>query len=85
MSQCQNILRGIIDMKPKPIVEISSRLRFLSSAIFEAYASEDGKHVDYISIHGSEEFARFVSLPCVAYIYLLPLIHGIGLKSSIGT
>ena len=60
VSQCQNIPRGIIDVKPKPIAEIASRLRFLSYAIFEAYTSEDGKHVDYTSIHGSEEFARFV-------------------------
>lgn len=60
VSQCQNIPRGIIEVKPKPIIEISSRLRFLSYAICEAYTSEDGKHVDYRSIHGSEEFARFV-------------------------
>jgi hypothetical protein len=59
-SQCHNIPRGIIDVKPKPIIEIASRLRYLSYAILEAYTSEDGKHVDYSSIHGSEEFARFV-------------------------
>ncbi|XP_057973684.1 uncharacterized protein LOC131161743 [Malania oleifera] len=59
-SQCHNIPRGIIDVKPKPIVDISSRLRFLSYAIFEAYTSDDGKHVDYRSIHGSEEFARYL-------------------------
>lgn len=59
-SQCYNILRGIIDAKPKPIIEIASRLRFLTYGILEAYTSEDGKHVDYRSIHGSEEFARFV-------------------------
>ncbi|GAB4845236.1 hypothetical protein Ancab_038645 [Ancistrocladus abbreviatus] len=58
-SQCHNIPRGITETKPKPIVEIASRLRFLSCAIFEAYTSDDGKHVDYRSIHGSEEFARF--------------------------
>lgn len=46
-------------MKPKPISEIASRLRFLSYAMYEAYTSEDGRHVDYRSIHGSEEFARF--------------------------
>lgn len=61
VSQCQNIPRGLTEVKPKPIIEISSRLRFLSHAIFEAYASEDGRHVDYRSIHGSEEFARLVS------------------------
>lgn len=59
MSQCHNIPRGITEVKPKPITEISSRLRLLSYAIFEAYTSKDGKHVDFRSIHGSEEFARF--------------------------
>ncbi|PIN03827.1 Glutaredoxin [Handroanthus impetiginosus] len=62
ISQCQNIPRGISEMKPKPITEISSRLRFLSYAILEAYISEDGKHVDYRSIHGSEEFARYLRI-----------------------
>ncbi|CAI9116377.1 OLC1v1017507C4 [Oldenlandia corymbosa var. corymbosa] len=62
ISQCQNIPRGIVDVKPKPIIEISSRLRFLFYAILEAYTSEDGKHVDYRSIHGSEEFARFLRI-----------------------
>ncbi|KAL5555034.1 hypothetical protein UlMin_037270 [Ulmus minor] len=57
VSKCLNIPRGIIEAKPKPIIEISSRLRFFSYAIFEAYASEGGKHVDYLSIHGNEEFA----------------------------
>lgn len=61
VSQCQNIPRGLTEVKPKPIIEISSRLRFLSHAIFEAYASVDGRHIDYRSIHGSEEFARLVS------------------------
>ncbi|KAF8411526.1 hypothetical protein HHK36_004078 [Tetracentron sinense] len=60
LSQCYNIPRGTIDVKPKPIIEIASRLKFLSFAIFEAYTSEDGKHVDYRSIHGSEEFARYL-------------------------
>lgn len=62
ISQCHNFPRGLLDVKPKPILEIASRLRFLSYAIFEAYTSEDGKHVDYRSIHGSEEFARFVEV-----------------------
>lgn len=61
-SQCYNILRGIIDAKPKPIIEIASRLRFLTYGILEAYTSEDGKHVDYRSIHGSEEFARYLRI-----------------------
>ncbi|KAI3460000.1 hypothetical protein Pfo_016663 [Paulownia fortunei] len=62
ISQCQNIPRGISEVKPKPITEISSGLRFLCCAILEAYASEDGKHVDYRSIHGSEEFARYLRI-----------------------
>ncbi|KAI8016246.1 hypothetical protein LOK49_LG05G01917 [Camellia lanceoleosa] len=62
MSQCHNIPRVTTEVKPKPMIEISSRLRFLSYAIFEAYASEDGKHVDYRSIHGSEEFARYLRI-----------------------
>ncbi|KAI3833913.1 hypothetical protein MKW92_042721 [Papaver armeniacum] len=59
-SQCYNITKGITDVKPKPVIEIASRLRFLSFAMFEAYTSEDGKHVDYRSIHRSEEFARYL-------------------------
>lgn len=58
-SFCYNIPRGIITVKPKPMTEVASRLRLLSYAMFEAYASEDGRHVDYRSMHGSEEFARF--------------------------
>ncbi|KAK7275720.1 hypothetical protein RIF29_16842 [Crotalaria pallida] len=61
-SQCHNIPKGIITVKPKPMTEIASRLRFLSYAMFEAYASEDGRHIDYRSIHGSEEFARYLRI-----------------------
>ncbi|GMI82874.1 hypothetical protein like AT4G08550 [Hibiscus trionum] len=61
-SQCHNIPSGIIELKPKPIAEIAARLRVLSYAVFEAYASEDGRHIDYKSIHGSEEFARYLRI-----------------------
>ncbi|KAI4305830.1 hypothetical protein L6164_029172 [Bauhinia variegata] len=61
-SQCHNIPRGITTMKPKPIGEIASRLRLLSYGMFEAYASENGCHVDYRSMHGSEEFARYLRI-----------------------
>ncbi|XP_048596226.1 uncharacterized protein LOC106430505 isoform X2 [Brassica napus] len=61
-SQCHNIPRGIIEIKPRPIAEIASRLRLLYRAILEAYTSPDGKHVDYRSIHGSEEFARYLRI-----------------------
>ncbi|KAK2442337.1 hypothetical protein P8452_20929 [Trifolium repens] len=62
VSQCHNIPRGIITVNPKPIAEIASRLRFLASAMFEAYAFEDGRRVDYTSLHGSEEFARYLRI-----------------------
>ncbi|CAJ1971810.1 unnamed protein product [Sphenostylis stenocarpa] len=61
-SFCHNIPRGIITVKPKPMTEVASRLRLLSYAMFEAYASEDGRHVDYRSMHGSEEFARYLRI-----------------------
>lgn len=62
ISQCQNIPRGIIQSKRQPLVEVSHRLRFLLYAILEAYISEDGRHVAYRTIHGSEEFARLVHI-----------------------
>ncbi|RDX92996.1 grx, partial [Mucuna pruriens] len=61
-SLCYNIPRGIITVKPKRMTEVASRLRLLSYAMFEAYASEDGRHVDYRSMHGSEEFARYLRI-----------------------
>ena len=67
MTQCYNIPRGIIDVAPKPIAEVASRLRLLSYAIFEAYVSVDGRHVDYRSIQGCEEFKRSV-LSCLYLI-----------------
>jgi len=60
MTQCYNIPRGIIDVAPKPIAEVASRLRLLSYAIFEAYVSVDGRHVDYRSIQDCEEFKRYI-------------------------
>lgn len=62
MTQCYNIPRGTIDVKPKPITEIAARLRLLLYAMFEAYVSEDGRHVQYGSIHGCEEFKRFAAV-----------------------
>ncbi|XP_078440784.1 electron carrier/ protein disulfide oxidoreductase [Wolffia australiana] len=61
-SQCYNIPRGITEVKPKPLTEISSRLRLLSHAISEAYASDDGKHVDYGGIYISEECKRYLRI-----------------------
>ena len=60
ISQCQNIPRGIIQLKRQPLVQLSYRLKCLLYAIIDAYTSENGKRVDYRTIHGSEEFARLV-------------------------
>ncbi|KAJ0580564.1 putative DEP domain, glutaredoxin, Thioredoxin-like superfamily [Helianthus annuus] len=62
ISQCQNIPRGIIQRKRQPLGELSHRLRFLLYAILDAYTSEDGRHIAYRSIHGSEEFARYLRI-----------------------
>eukprot|EP01018_Ginkgo_biloba_P038033 Gb_17271 [translate_table: standard] len=59
-TKCYNFTRCTNDMKPKPANEIASRLRSLTLAIYEAYISEDGNHVDYKSIGHSEEFARYL-------------------------
>ncbi|XP_076884753.1 uncharacterized protein LOC143534034 [Bidens hawaiensis] len=60
--QCQNIPRGIIQLKRQTLGELSHRLRFLLYAILDAYTSEDGRHIAYRSIHGSEEFARYLRI-----------------------
>lgn len=62
MTQCYNVPRDRLDVQPKPIIEIASRLRLLFYGIFEAYVSEDGRHVDYKSIHRSEEFKRYLRI-----------------------
>ncbi|KAL4197586.1 hypothetical protein AMTRI_Chr04g188990 [Amborella trichopoda] len=64
MGQCYNLPKAGHgnDVKPKPLNEIASRLRFLSFGIFEAYVSEDGRHVDYRAIRCSEEFARYLRI-----------------------
>ncbi|KAG9451627.1 hypothetical protein H6P81_011592 [Aristolochia fimbriata] len=62
VTQCYNIPRGILDIKPKPATEIASRLRFLMFAMFEAYVSKDGRHVDYRTIHGTEEYERYLRI-----------------------
>ncbi|XP_020242001.1 uncharacterized protein LOC109820285 [Asparagus officinalis] len=61
-TNCYNMTRGVNELKPKRVTEIASRLRFVSFAIFEAYVSEDGRHVDYKSIHGCEEFRRYLRI-----------------------
>lgn len=61
-AKCYNFTGFTNDMKPKPPTEIAARLRGLTQAIYEAYISDDGKHVDYRSIRVSEEFIRYLKV-----------------------
>lgn len=61
-ANCYNFTGGTNDMKPKPPAEIAARLRSLTQAIYEAYTSDDGKHVDYRNIGASEEFIRYLKV-----------------------
>lgn len=61
-AKCYNFTGCTNDMKPKTPTEIAARLRSLTQAIYEAYISDDGKHVDYRSIGASEEFIRYLKV-----------------------
>ena len=57
-TKCYNFNGYINDTEPLSATEIEVKLRKFSSAIIDAYVSEDGKQVDYTSISTSEEFRR---------------------------
>ncbi|KAL9686989.1 hypothetical protein QQ045_031385 [Rhodiola kirilowii] len=59
--RCYNF-RGSNDSEPKPAAMVSQRLAKMMSAVLESYASEDRRHVDYLSISNSEEFRRYVNM-----------------------
>eukprot|EP00252_Welwitschia_mirabilis_P004077 TRINITY_DN14268_c0_g1_i1.p1 TRINITY_DN14268_c0_g1~~TRINITY_DN14268_c0_g1_i1.p1 ORF type:complete len:794 (-),score=167.22 TRINITY_DN14268_c0_g1_i1:557-2938(-) len=61
-TRCFNFMGATNDLKPRSLTEISSRLRRLIMAIYEAYISEDGKHIDYKGIGASEEFVRYLKV-----------------------
>ncbi|PON50248.1 Dishevelled [Parasponia andersonii] len=50
------------DGQPKPAAKVGEKLTKIMSAILEAYASDDRRHVDYLGISNSEEFRRYVNL-----------------------
>jgi hypothetical protein len=71
-TKCYNVNGYINDMEPLSATEVEVNLRQFSSAIIDAYVSEDGKQVDYRSISTSEEFRRQGKQYCIQfYVFLL--------------
>ncbi|KAH9698713.1 F26K24.21 protein [Citrus sinensis] len=68
IKKCYNFRVATNDTAPKPAVFVGQRLNKIMSAILEAYASDDRRHVDYAAISKSEEF-RSAKLVC----YLLAI------------
>ncbi|KAK1304458.1 hypothetical protein QJS10_CPB11g02269 [Acorus calamus] len=60
--KCYNFRDYTDDDEPRPAYLIGQRLTKIMSAILEAYASNDRRHLDYTCIASSEEFRRYVNL-----------------------
>ncbi|RRT74461.1 hypothetical protein B296_00024953 [Ensete ventricosum] len=58
ISKCFNFRGSTNDNEPKPATIVGQRLTKLMTAILEAYASDDRRHLDYGRIGASEEFRR---------------------------
>lgn len=56
--RCHNFRGSTNDFEPKAAAAISLKLTKIMSAILESYASEDGRHLNYVGISNSEEFRR---------------------------
>ncbi|XVF43415.1 hypothetical protein PTKIN_Ptkin02bG0038300 [Pterospermum kingtungense] len=59
---CFNFRISTNDSEPKSASFLADRLTKLMSAILEAYASDDRRHLDYCAISRSEEFRRYLNL-----------------------
>jgi hypothetical protein len=59
ISKCFNFRGATNDSEPKSAAAVCDRLTKIMYAILESYASEDRRHVDYVSISKSEEFRRY--------------------------
>lgn len=59
--KCFNFRGTTNDDEPKPALAVGHRLTKLMSAILEAYASDDLRHLDYARIGSSEEFRRYTN------------------------
>ncbi|KAL5232156.1 hypothetical protein ABZP36_030932 [Zizania latifolia] len=58
-----NFIRGSTnDGEPKTAAAVGGRMTKIMLAILEAYASDDGRHLDYSRIAASEEFRRYANL-----------------------
>ncbi|KAE8719820.1 Phytosulfokin receptor 1 [Hibiscus syriacus] len=62
ITACFNFRTAINDSEPKSPSFLADGLAKLMSAILEAYASDDRRHVDYYRIGKSEEFRRYLNL-----------------------
>jgi len=62
ISKCFNFRGATNDSEPKSAAAVCDRLTKIMYAILESYASEDRRHVDYVSISKSEEFRRYVNM-----------------------
>ncbi|KAK8936268.1 hypothetical protein KSP39_PZI012949 [Platanthera zijinensis] len=60
--KCFNFRGTTNDDEPKPALTVGHRLTKLMSAILEAYASDDLRHLDYARIGSSEEFRRYTNV-----------------------
>ncbi|XP_077247035.1 glutaredoxin-like protein [Tasmannia lanceolata] len=60
--KCFNFRGSTNDEEPKLAAVVGRKLTKLMSAILEAYASDDRRHLDYARISTSEEFRRYVNL-----------------------
>lgn len=60
--KCFNFRGATNDEEPKSASIVGEKLAKLMSAILEAYASDDRRHLDYTRIAASEEFRRYVNL-----------------------
>ncbi len=79
--KCFNFRGSINDSEPKSAAMIGQRLTKIMAAILESYASDDRRHVDYISISNSEEFRRYTQYS--SWIYFIPSIIPFVLQYSI--
>ncbi|XVE85616.1 hypothetical protein DITRI_Ditri17bG0104500 [Diplodiscus trichospermus] len=59
---CFNFRTSTNDNEPKSASFLADRLTRLMSAILEAYASDDRRHLNYYHISKSEEFRRYLNL-----------------------
>ncbi|KDP30007.1 hypothetical protein JCGZ_18579 [Jatropha curcas] len=60
--KCYNFRGCTNDNEPKSAIKIGQKIYKIMSAILEAYASDDRRHLDYVAISKSEEFRRYVNL-----------------------